>query len=356
MFTKFTIKNFRCFENLTFEKISRLNLIGGMNNVGKTSLLEALFLILGANIPDLSLRLNMFRGIEQFSNDYETMWGWLFNNKNINSTIALIAENEDKKNTEILTINLSSESLSISPQPNIQEKPKSLSSLTTELIPNKLNLTYQKGDLKVDSSLIISPDGLITGKRDPIYLKPGVFISSKLRSNREDTERFSNLEKKNRQDEIINILQLLEPRLKRLAVLIEGGLPMIAGDIDIGELIPIAYMGEGISRLLSIILAIATTENGVILIDEIENGLHYSKITDIWKGIDIISRKTNTQIFATTHSFECIRSAHEAFANNDNYDFTYHRLERQKNTNEIKVLTYNKNTINTSIDLNLEMR
>lgn len=354
MFTNFTIKNFRCFDNLTIEKISRLNLIGGMNNVGKTSLLEAIFLMLGANIPDLSLRLNLFRGIEQFSNDYEIMWGWLFNNKNINSTIELIAENENKKTPEILTINLSAESLSLSPQQNIQEKAKSLSSFTTELNPNKLNLTYQTGDLQVNSSLMINPDGLITGKRESIYLKPGVFISSKLVSNREDTERFSNLEKKNRQDEIINILQLLEPRLKRLAVLIEGGFPIIAGDIGIGELIPIAYMGEGISRLLSIILAIATTENGVVLIDEIENGLHYSKITDIWKGIDIISRQTNTQIFATTHSFECITSAHEAFIGNNNYDFTYHRLERINNI--IKVVSYEKETINTSVEMNFEMR
>jgi AAA15 family ATPase/GTPase len=348
------MKNFRCFENLTLENLSRLNLIGGMNNVGKTSLLEAIFLILGANVPDLSLRINMLRGIEQFSNDYETMWGWLFNNKKTNSTIELIAESEDKANTEILKINLSSESLSLSRQHNIQEKTKLLSSLTTELIPNKLNLSYQKGDLKIDSSLIISPDGLITGKREPIYLKPGVFISSILRSNREDTERFSNLEKKNRQDEIVNTLQLLEPRLKRLAVLIEGGLPMIAGDIGISELIPIAYMGEGISRLLSIILAIATTENGVVLIDEIENGLHYSTMIDIWKGIDLISSKTNTQIFATTHSLECIKSAHKAFFDNVNYDFAYHRLERINNV--IKTVSYDQETIDTSVEMDFEMR
>lgn len=63
-----------------------------MNNVGKTSLLEAIFLLLGANIPDLSLRINMFRGIEQFTNNYETMWGWLFNNKKIDNIIELIAK------------------------------------------------------------------------------------------------------------------------------------------------------------------------------------------------------------------------------------------------------------------------
>lgn len=354
MFTNLTVKNFRCFQNLTLNNISRLNLIGGMNNVGKTSLLEAIFLLLGANIPDLSLRINMFRGIEQFTNNYETMWGWLFNNKKIDNIIELIAENKNETKPEILTINLSSENLSLSPQQNMQDKPKSLSSLTTELIPNKLNLTYEKGDLKVDSNLMVTPDGLITGKREPIYLKPGIFISSKLRSNREDTERFSNLEKKKRQDKIVNILQLLEPRLERLAVLIEGGLPMIAGDIGIGELIPIAYMGEGISRLLSIILAIATTENGVVLIDEIENGLHYSKITDIWKGIDLISRQTNTQIFATTHSFACIKSAHQAFNNDSNYDFTYHRLERVNDF--IQVFSYDKETINTSVEMNFEMR
>ncbi|WP_017294226.1 AAA family ATPase [Geminocystis herdmanii] len=356
MLSKFGIKNYRCFDELNLENIARLNLIGGMNNVGKTSLLEAIFLYLGANVPDLALRVNMYRGMEQFNHSLDSLWGWLFTNKSINNIIQLTGINEEGIK-EIVEIQLThSDNLKLSSSEDINgSNAQSFSSLTTELIPNELNFIYQKNNQKFISSLTLTSNGLI-GKREQITLIQGVFITSTIRSTREDVERFSNLEKVNRQGEIVDTLKLLEPRLQRLAILIQGGFPVIAGDIGIGELIPMAYMGEGICRLLSIILAIATTKNGIVLIDEIENGLHYSKIVEIWKAIDLISHKMNTQIFATTHSMECIESAHKAFNELSEYNFSYYRLERKKDSNKIKVLTYNKNTINTSIDLNLEMR
>ncbi|NEP08516.1 MAG: ATPase, partial [Okeania sp. SIO4D6] len=64
----------------------------------------------------------------------------------------------------------------------------------------------------------------------------------------------------------------------------------------------------------------------------------------------------NTQLFATTHSYECIRAAHQAFSNSELYDFRYFRLEREKETNIIKSLVYDKDNIETSLELNLEMR
>ena len=64
MYYKFTIDNFRGFKNLTLNSLKRVNLISGKNNVGKTSLLEALFIHCGAFNPDLILRVNAFRGIQ----------------------------------------------------------------------------------------------------------------------------------------------------------------------------------------------------------------------------------------------------------------------------------------------------
>jgi AAA15 family ATPase/GTPase len=113
-------------------------------------------------------------------------------------------------------------------------------------------------------------------------------------------------------------------------------------------------MGEGIGRLLSIILAIANAKGGTILIDEIENGLHYSVLTDVWKAIADAARRVDVQIFATTHSQECIRAAHEAFENTEQYDFRYHRLEQVKD--EIRAVTYDQETLATSDEMNLEMR
>ncbi|HEY9701856.1 MAG TPA: AAA family ATPase [Allocoleopsis sp.] len=354
MLTKFTIKNFRCFHELTLENLSRLNLIGGMNNVGKTSLLEALFLHLGANLPDLALKINFFRGIEQFKPHPESIFYWLFFNKNMQNSIEFITYDHNQiKNSLTMTINQDEIDFT---EIDFTENIRFSSSSNSNINPQKIFLSYDKNSQKYAANFLINADGSLRGKIPFIQVKPCIFIISTIRSTQEDYERFSNIDKLNRQAEILQALQLLEPRLKRLAVLIEGNLPVIAGDIGIGELIPIPYMGEGFSRLLSILLAIANTPDGVVLIDEIENGLHHSKIVEIWQAIDLISQKNNTQIFATTHSFECIESAHQAFFNSPDYNFSYYRLERKKEDNQIKVLSYNQNTINTSIDLKLEMR
>jgi len=130
--------------------------------------------------------------------------------------------------------------------------------------------------------------------------------------------------------------------------------PIINGDIGMRELVPLPLMGEGMGRLLSIILAIANAKGGTILIDEIENGLHHSVLTDVWKAIADAARRSDVQIFATTHSYECIIAAHQAFETSEKDDFRYHRLERVKD--KIQAITYDRENLAISEEMNLEMR
>ena len=115
-------------------------------------------------------------------------------------------------------------------------------------------------------------------------------------------------------------------------------------------------MGEGFNRLANLTLSIANSENGVVLIDEIENGLHYSVHVDVWKAIANAAREFKVQVFATTHSLEMIRAAHQAFKDDEPYDFRLHRLYRSQKTNQIDVATFKEDNIETAIDMNLELR
>ena len=129
---------------------------------------------------------------------------------------------------------------------------------------------------------------------------------------------------------------------------------MINGDIGIKELIPIPFMGEGTVRLLSILLAIYDASNGIVLVDEIENGLHHTAMTKVWEAIATAARQSNTQIFATTHSWECVVAAHKAFTESKNYDFFYHRFDMTND--EIKEVTYDQRKLETAIRTGLEIR
>ena len=54
----------------------------------------------------------------------------------------------------------------------------------------------------------------------------------------------------------------------------------------ISDRIPIGSMGDGIWRLLGLALALALTEGGILLVDEIDTGLHYSVMENMWKLVN----------------------------------------------------------------------
>ena len=114
---------------------------------------------------------------------------------------------------------------------------------------------------------------------------------------------------------------------------------------------PLAIMGEGMSRLARLILVIFDTPDGVVLIDEIENGFHHSVLPEVWRVIDNASKQSNTQVFATTHSRECVRAAHESLGEDD---FRLHRLEANDEGN--RCVTYDPESIGSAIKFNFEVR
>jgi AAA15 family ATPase/GTPase len=92
VYRSFTVKNFRGFEKLTIESLERVNLIAGKNNVGKTALLEALWIHHGAINPDLGLRVDSFRGINVV--EPENFMSNLFFRFNRELVIELLAEGD----------------------------------------------------------------------------------------------------------------------------------------------------------------------------------------------------------------------------------------------------------------------
>ena len=113
-------------------------------------------------------------------------------------------------------------------------------------------------------------------------------------------------------------------------------------------------MGEGFRRLFLIAVALATAKGGTLLIDEIENGLHYSVLKDVWNAIAQAARQADVQVFATTHGYECIEAAQEVFSASDEYDFRLHRLDRVDDG--IKAVTYDQEALGAATKFFMEVR
>lgn len=115
------------------------------------------------------------------------------------------------------------------------------------------------------------------------------------------------------EDEVVNALKIVEKNVDRITFRTERSKERVAVVRlkSSSDVIPLRSMGDGINRILTIILAMVNCEDGYLLIDEYENGLHYSVQEELWRVIFDVSKRLNIQVFATTHSLDSI----EAFSN-----------------------------------------
>jgi hypothetical protein len=181
------------------------------------------------------------------------------------------------------------------------------------------------------------------------------FILANVRkSSRVQSEMFGRLELTSSDYALVESLQLIEPRLKRIRTIVVNGFPSLYGDIGLQRLVPLSLMGEGLNRLVSILLTLATNVDGLVLIDEIENGFHHSVLSNVWKVLNDAAHRFNIQVIATTHSYECIEAAHAAFSENGHYNFRLHRIDRLKSG--LKTVTYDQETLETALKVPFEVR
>lgn len=359
MYTNFRIHNYRGFKEIELKDLARVNLIGGKNNVGKTSLLEALFILMNPYNPELFLRVNALRGVRQIrvdKNSLETPLDSLFYDFDSNQQVSLYGSTSTGNEycfdisvqldiDEVEAEKILSENIS-------QEAASSLDANT--IVPIKIR------DIEGNERIarVISDDGSMRYVSPNVRQRhPSFYFASIVRENFEViAERYSNIVD-NKQDQLIlETLQHVESRIKSIRLLYQNGEPMLTADIGSDRQMPLVYMGDGLNRLLSFILAIGNAKNGIVLIDEIENGLHYSVLPDVWKAISKAANLFNTQVIATTHSMEMIRAAQQAFANTGEDDFRYYRLDRDAETGIPLAVKYTQKTMDAAMEMGYEVR
>lgn len=358
MINSFTINNFRCFESLTVEPLERINIIIGNNNVGKTALLEALYLHIGATNPELPLRVNTFRGIEKYEIDPVNIWGWLFFNKIVDNPIELNSKDDSGINRSLkIELRDIQESYIDRSEENDGRPESAPGALATFFGNRELLMSYKDSTPREGTCrAYLTQKGIKLERPSFNAFPPSYYVYSRLYNPKEDAERFSRLEEAIQVKPVLEILKQFESRLHRLTVIIAGGEPMIHGELEgTPNLVPIPLMGGGMARLLSMLLAIHTAApGGVILIDEIENGFHHLNLQNVWAAIAESAKKLNVQIIASTHSLECIEAAHDVFVKTDMSEFRLHRLERIDET--IKCITYDLEMLETVRLTDLEVR
>lgn len=140
------------------------------------------------------------------------------------------------------------------------------------------------------------------------------------------------------EEQLEAVLQSIDNRIRKVRVDPTSQQNKLVVDIGLKRLIPISELGQGIIRLVEMLSLLIGEGAEVCIIDEIENGIHHSSLGDVWSGIAEAAEKLNVQVFATTHSGECIQAAHDVFAARKEYDFSVIQLFRVKEGRQGRVL------------------
>lgn len=321
MLTHIAIKNYRGLRDLEIAKLGRINLISGQNNSGKTSLLEALFAWSGAGNPEIIMNTNIMRGLEQFNSPPDpdvltsTLWYPFFSSLDPDQIIEVEAHHA-RFGGSVLSISVENPDrveLSVSPiGENI-----SLKSLVTRFGGDDSSMfegriSFAGGNIQMERS------------REPKIIVPATILTARARHNEADAVRLGQLRRQKLSHHVLEAVRAIDSRILSIEDSVASGTPLIWIDIGLDEFIPLPAAGDGLCRVVSLLLAIANSKGGIVLADEIENGLHHSVLKNVWSAVERSAEYFDTQVFATTHSFECLKAAYESLSGDT---FLMHRLE-----------------------------
>lgn len=335
-FSEIDVQNYKGIKGFKFDKLNRINILAGLNNCGKTSLLEAIFLLTRQN--DIG---SFFKLLELKNKTQSISAAWL--NKTFDSTVG-ISGCFDGVNTNIKLSKFDAQS--------IDKKDDYIASyqLTSCIENTQLKSTihtFLNSPLSRDSeeikrlchSTIKSPyfhnfDAILYEHNKTVEAKTDSGISAL--------------------NEVVVFLKSIDSQINDVNLTEDAGLRRFIVDSQQFEDkdVDITSYGEGVQRIFYIALAFAASRNGVVCIDEFETAIHYSLLVKFSKFVQQLAQKFNVQVFLTTHSKECV----DAFLAN-NYrteDITGFRLINTNGVLSKKVAMGQRfKTLNDSINLDI---
>lgn len=326
-FKNIDIKNFRGIEHLKIDDFARVNVFLGQNNSGKSSVLEALMLLMGMSNPDMPQQLNYLR--TNTFNPFRNI-SYLFHNMDINNAPVIMSEQFDAVR-RMLELKLTY--IFDGVQPSVELSGQTAKSETkTFLNTLEMNFSIESGEVKqhYKSSITINQTtGMITNRtmaEGYLEKNSASFLSAALTSAGL-VENLAELIKRKKKDVILERMRIFDPHINAIEVINND---VFIGFEGVAELMPVGMTGDGLRRYLNIVASTANTVNNIILIDEIDNGLHYSSYKKLWESIFVLASETNKQVFITTHSKETLMKLHEMLEEHSKYQemFRLYTIEK----------------------------
>jgi AAA15 family ATPase/GTPase len=358
MIKNIEINNFRCFEKFKTSNFGRINLISGKNSVGKTALLEAIFL-LAAPRPDTVMFLRQLRNeaADTSKSLPERTWINLFFNLDqkeifIKSEIGENSHQELTISVDESVKNFDSEYDESSDNSDIMDLFSKSSSVISVLHLNANFNEVNKEVNKFECLLISSNKGILGRDRKTpnvkdVFFNPA-FVRPRSRVVAEEFDKaFLN---DNAGSSFLELIRTIDPEIidaRTIAI----GEPTLHLQRKHQPRLPIEMFGDAITRVADIGLKIINNKNSILLIDEIENGIHHANQVNFWNALYKLAEKLDVQIFVTTHSLEMLQSFVKAAENNGSKSASAMHFELVRNTTTGKIIAIKRTVDSLDYDI-----
>ncbi|MDE5639326.1 MAG: ATP-binding protein, partial [Odoribacter sp.] len=287
MVEKLKFENFKGFQKIELSELKPITLISGKNNTGKSSILEGMFLYFDHIAPDSFSKINYFRGTI-FPNGSLGMWESAFYQMDTKQTMRIFIETDGIPSClEYVRDD------SFIPPNDINMTPEMMNQIISSAKSSyTLKFQYQKESYSEDGHFIASSANIIRNittnlENNQIELMPNTyFINSAIMNNNSSiiAEWFGRLEVKGKKQQILDTLALIEPEICDLSTIASNSQVQLYAKIG-QQMLPLRLAGDGLNKLLYIVLLITANPHSILLIDEIETGFHYSMFSKLWETI-----------------------------------------------------------------------
>lgn len=362
MLESIRIRGYRGFADFKAEGFSRVNLLVGKNNTGKTALLEAVEFL--ASCGDLSRLMSCARRRGELSWDRDS-------NPSFADMSHLFHGHVFGPDTKIAIHSGGKyEWVEVSVQTEFPSG--SAPTMFGEILEDgPVFGLVSRGPTVRDGMqpLLVTADGAVTQSQigSPLHFyqsmssKP-VFITPDSLQPSSMTAMWHNVIRDTREKDVYRALRILEPRIHDIAFLSGGERPhrpprptsILMGLEGEPRRVPLGSAGDGMRRLLALSLSLIEASGSMLLVDEIDTGFHYSIMSDMWKLVANTAREMDIQVFATTHSLDCVKGL--AWLCEDQpelaKDVSLHRIESGFDES----IAHSGPEIVDAIDMNLEVR
>lgn len=340
--SKLTVSRFRSFGELKVDGFGQVNLITGRNNAGKSTLLEAIRILATEGSPatffsilnyreetdqrseeagaaitpgDFSAFCSLFSGFPSLA---ECCEAFVISGENgipqkLSARVAWFTEESDAELGRRLV-----------PANN------DLFGESTGFPALEVDLVHRRRIIRLDRPLRYRRmmNDSVEGISTPcVFLDPFSSRSTSQLAAFWDTIALTDAE-----SEVVRALQIVSQDIQAVSMVGSdaGQRPRtaIAKSSNCSHPVPLRSFGDGVNRLFGLILSLTCAKSGVLLVDEIENGLHHSVLVDVWRTIFRLARQLDVQVFATSHSWDCIEAFQKA-ANEDIESGVLIRLARK---------------------------